>query len=262
MSKKRQSPIFNPQGRPSCQLTTFSYDFADGYFVDEHFHHEDQLVFASRGVMTIRTRHGIWVVPPLRAVWIPGEEVHSIAMSGAVLMRTLYFAPKIATSMSRKCFVMNVSALFRELILHACTKVGWKKRIAEDQRIIDVILDQLRFATAIPLQLPRPKDSRALHVVDLLVNDPSDQRTLKDLCKEAGGSKRTVERAFLEDTGMTFGKWRQQIRLFHGMRLLASGEKVAVAALESGYSSQSAFISVFKKALGAPPNQFLVRSIF
>jgi AraC-like DNA-binding protein/quercetin dioxygenase-like cupin family protein len=257
MSRKRQSPIYNPQGRPAVQLTTLSYTFADGHIVQEHFHKEDQLLFASKGVMTIRTGNGIWVVPPLRAVWIPGNEIHSIVMAGSVLMRTLYFAPKFAEATPRKCFVLNVSSLFRELILHACTKPAWKIRIAEEGRIIEVLLDQLKLASTIPLQLPEPKDSRAARVVEILIGDPSDPRTLGELCKGTGGSKRTIERAFLDDTGMTFGKWRQQLRLLHGMRLLAAGEKVTVAALESGYNSPSAFIAVFKKALGHTPHQYL-----
>jgi AraC-like DNA-binding protein len=41
------------------------------------------------------------------------------------------------------------------------------------------------------------------------------------------------------------------------MRLLAAGEKVTVAALESGYNSTSAFIAVFKKSLGRTPIQYL-----
>jgi len=257
MSKKRQTPLFNAQGIPSAQLTTLSHTFNDRHAVAQHFHHQGQLVFASQGVMTIRTAHGIWVVPPLRAVWIPCDEIHSIVMSGSVLMRTLYFIPRLAKSVSKKCFVLNVSPLFRELILHACAKSAWKTRIAKEKRIIELLLDQLASAPAIPLQLPQPSDARAGRVVDILIADPSDSRTLGELCKHAGGSKRTIERAFLEGTGMTFGKWRQQLRLLHSMRLLASGEKVITAALESGYNSPSAFISVFKKALGHTPNQYL-----
>jgi AraC-like DNA-binding protein len=49
---------------------------------------------------------------------------------------------------------------------------------------------------------------------------------------------------------MTFGKSRQQLRLMHGMRLLAEGAKVTHAALESGYSTPSAFISMFREVLG------------
>jgi AraC-like DNA-binding protein len=40
------------------------------------------------------------------------------------------------------------------------------------------------------------------------------------------------------------------------MRLLAEGAKVTHAALESGYSTPSAFISMFRKALGTTPTMY------
>jgi AraC-like DNA-binding protein len=55
---------------------------------------------------------------------------------------------------------------------------------------------------------------------------------------------------------MTFSKWRQQLRLIQAMRLLAEGAKVTHAALESGYNTSSAFISMFKKTLGTTPTLY------
>jgi AraC-like DNA-binding protein len=40
------------------------------------------------------------------------------------------------------------------------------------------------------------------------------------------------------------------------MCLLAEDEKVTFAALESGYSTPSAFISMFRKALGITPTSY------
>ena len=109
MSKKRQNAIVNPQGHPSAQVTTLSYEFTNGYVVPDHFHNVDQLVFASQGVMTVRTDDGIWVVPPLRAVWIPANVAHAISMSGIVSMRTLYFVAKSIGSLPRNCVVLTIT---------------------------------------------------------------------------------------------------------------------------------------------------------
>jgi AraC-like DNA-binding protein len=257
MSHKCQSILHAPNGRLIAEMASVSADLAHGHVIPEHSHPEDQLLFASNGVMTLRTKQGVWVVPPLRAVWIPANTPHSVAMSGPVSMRTLYFLPRLCRKFSEKCFVMNVSGLMRELILHACKFKQLNKRASAERRIIEMIVDQLKAVDSIPLQLPHPKDSRAMRVVKALLAEPGDQRGLEKLCKDCGASKRTIQRVFMEETRMNFGKWRQQLRLLHGLQLLASGEKVTAAALEAGYSSPSAFISMFRKQLGTTPRRYL-----
>src|SRR5277367_6235733 len=119
MSEKCHSILPRRNGRLLAHVASVSVELAHRQVIPEHYHPEDQLIFASRGVMTVRTRQGIWVVPPLRAVWIPAGTSHSVVMSGPVSMRTLYFLPGLARVVPRKCFVMNVSPLLKELIVHA-----------------------------------------------------------------------------------------------------------------------------------------------
>ena len=256
MSYKRQNAAFDPSADRRSQVTTFARDYSAGHVVPSHFHDRDQLVYASRGVMTVRTDDGTWVVPTHRAVWIPAAIPHTIAMSGIVAMRTLYLRPRLARTLPRSCCVVHVPALLRELILHACTLGALDKTIRWQGHFIQVIVNQLQAIRVVPLQLPNPSDPRALRVAQMLLDDPSDRRTLMDLCRTAGASKRTVERLFQEDLGMTFSKWRQQLRLMQAMRLLAEGAKITHVALESGYSTPSAFISMFRKTLGTTPTLY------
>jgi AraC-like DNA-binding protein len=256
MSQKCQVPFLDRKSDKRSELVTLAYDYPRNYFVPPHFHDADQLVFARDGVMTVHTAHGVWVVPPLRAVWIPHDVVHSIAMSGVVSMRTLYFAPRFVKDAPKTCSVFNVSPLLRELILHACGFPRLSKRVATERKIMDLIVDQFEASKTIPLQLPQPSDSRAQRVAEMLISDPTDSRSLEEICKDCGASKRTVERLFQEETKMTFGRWRQQLRLLHGLRSLASGAKVTTAALDAGYNSPSAFISAFRKSMGFTPKQY------
>lgn len=264
MSKKRHSsrraPIFDRRRVGSAAVTTLSYEYRSGHVVPEHLHDQDQLVHAVRGVMTVGTARGLWVVPPHRAVWIPARLPHTIAMSGVVTMKTLYLVPGLARGLPRDCCVLHVSPLLRELVLHACNFEALDSKVPEQARVVGIVLDQLAVAGSVPLQLPTPRDPRALRVAKILLDDPGDPRPLEALCAVAGASKRTIERVFEADTRLTFGKWRQQLGLLHSIRSLAAGESVTSAALSAGYGTPSAFISMFRRALGTTPGRYFASS--
>jgi AraC-like DNA-binding protein len=231
-------------------VRTYAFGHSSGYTIPPHKHDWGQLICAASGVMTVHTTAGSWVVPPERGVWIPGGIMHSIEMSGQVSVRTLYFAPGFARRrLPKNCTVINISPLMRELVLHAITI----KTL--DARLIAVLVDQIQAMPEIPLDLAMPTDARAKRAAALLRADPGES-SLDKIAREAGASKRTLERKFRSETGMGLGRWRQQLRLLHALRLLAQGEPVTSVALESGYQSTSAFISMFKRALGTTPFRY------
>jgi AraC-like DNA-binding protein len=256
MSNKRQNAIFDSLARSSASVVALTRDYPAGHRIALHFHDWDQLVFASSGVMTVRTDDGAWVVPVYRAVWIPKGVSHTISMSGNVAMRTLYFKPRLVRSLPRLCCVVNVPPLLRELILETCGCGSLNRRIQTQRHLIDVLLDRLKVLQLAPLRLPVPTDPRALRVADRLLANPSDRTPLATVSRTCGASRRTIERLFVTSTGMTFGKWRQQLRMMEAMRLLGSGAKITHAALEAGYSTPSAFISAFRKAFGSTPTKY------
>jgi AraC-like DNA-binding protein len=225
------------------------YEFAHGHVIPEHFHPEDQLVYASMAVMTVGTSQGTWVVPAHRAVWIPARTPHSIVMSAPVSMRTLYLRARMARRLPRTCCVVKVSSLLHELILHACTYPTLSRRSNIHAHLIDLLdllIDQLETVQAIPLQLPNPSDAR---VAEILQRNPADSNSREATCRRAGASKRTIERIFQEVTRLSLGKWRPQLRLMRSLQLLAAGEKITHAALEAGYSTPGAFSAMFRRAL-------------
>jgi AraC-like DNA-binding protein len=254
MSNIRQ-PVHACPKLPSS-VTTLAYEFAHGHVIPEHFHPEDQLVYACHGVMTVRTDQGTWVVPAQRAVWIPALTPHSIAMSGAVSMRTLYLRARMVRRLPRTCCVVNVSTLLQELLLHTCTHPTLSRRSKTHAHLIDLLVDQLEMVRAIPLQLPSLSDARAVRVAEILQRNLGDSYSLEKACKRAGASKRTIERLFQQETHLSLGKWRQQLRLMRSLQLLAAGEKITHAALEAGYSTPSAFIAMFRRALGTTPGRY------
>ena len=237
-------------------MTALAYDLGHGHAIPEHMHPEDQLVYACQGVMTVRTNAGTWVVPTQRAVWIPALTPHSILMSGAVSMRTIYLRTRLVRRLPRECCVVNISPLLQQMILHLCAVGELDRKSRTHAHLIDVLIDQLEIVQAVPLQLPTPSDPRAAWVAAALRGDVDNCRSLASVCAKAGASKRTIERLFQQETRMSMGKWRQQLRLLRSPQLLAAGEKISHAALEAGYSTPSAFIAMFRKALGTTPRRY------
>lgn len=233
-----------------------AYDYPDGAVVPEHRHERAQLVYASRGVMTVAATGGLWVIPSFRAVWIPAGVKHAITMSGRVAMRTLYIDPEALPHAPRTCSVVQVSPLLRELIVAATTLTHDYRPDGSEARLMTVILDQIQSVAVAPLHLPEPEDSRLRVITEFLREHPDDQRTLDDWTRAAGASTRTLSRLFLRETGMSFRAWRQQLRLLISLRQLAAGESVTRVALDVGYNSLSAFIAMFHRALGEPPSRY------
>jgi AraC-like DNA-binding protein len=257
MSKIRQPapnlPVPRALARP---IEGLAAEYEPGAVIPLHQHSFAQLLYASSGVMTVTTEHGTWVVPPDRAVWVPARVDHAIRMTGRVSMRTLYLSDALGPLAGGSCSVVQVSALLRESILRA---VAFAKRYPElgaEARLVAVIADEIRAAPTAPLHLPLPRDPRARRVADALRANPGDPRTLADWARVAGASVRTLERVFERETSLPFGAWRQQARLLRALEQLASGDPVTSVALDLGYETPSAFIAMFRRALGTSPGKY------
>lgn len=255
MSQIRQNPpvVSFPLHSP---LFAFAEDHDERTPIPRHAHDSAQLVYATRGVMTVETDDGIWVVPPERAVWVPAFVGHSIRMTGAVEMRTLYLAPEIAPIAGAACCVVQVSPILRAAIVRA---IGFPNPYPEhgrEARLVGVILDEIRAAPSAPLHLPMPEDARARRVAVAFRSDPGDRRSLSAWARHAGSSERTLERLFQREVGVTFRAWQRQARLLRALEVMAAGASVTAAALEVGFDTPSAFIAMFRRAMGTTPARY------
>ena len=232
-------------------------DYPAGHIIGEHAHARGQLIHAVHGVMLVSTGGGQWIVPPTRGIWTPGGTTHRIRCIGVVHMRSIYVRPEAAPQLPATSQAVGVSPLLRELVL-AATEIGTTPYTPDSRngRLMRLLLDELQALPVLPLHLPQPADPRLLSICTRLVEQPDDTATLADWADELGVDAKTIQRLFARDTGMTFGQWRQQARLLHGLELLATGQKVVEVALALGYDSPSAFATMFKRQFGQTPSEF------
>ena len=255
MSRLRQSRPPRDRGDTAI-VRTFGLTYRKGSVVPPRTAAWHQLLYAASGVMTVHTSEGSWVVPPHRAVWVPSTVAFSIEMAAPVAIRAIYLAARVARGTPSRCCVVNVSPLLRELVLEAVRRGALEGRVPADRRLASVIVDQLRVLQTVPLQLPTPTDPRAVRAAEWLRAHPAECGAMRAISRHAGASRRTLERIFVDEVDMSFGRWRQRLRLLHALRALASGVAVTATALEVGYSSTSAFIAMFRRELGTTPSRY------
>ena len=264
MSTNRQSAA-RPRRRLTAEQEPFlaaralSTTYSSGSCLHPHRHASHQLLFASSGAMTVTGDQTTWMIPPGRAVLIPAGVLHAIRMWGDVAMRSLYFPPPAAEPVFSlgACRVISVGPLLRELILRVAELAALDSRVPEDARLMSVLMDELEAAEIEPLSLPLPSDSRALAAATGILANPAEDATTDDVARRSGLSARTLERVFRAETGMPFGLWRQKVRLLESVRLLVESGSVTDAALDSGYSSVSAYIAAFKQTFGRTPGAMI-----
>lgn len=236
-------------------IRSLAATYHGGFHIRPHRHRLGQLIYAGSGVMRVRAGGMLWIVPPARAVWVPGGTDHEIHGLGDFAMRTLYFPTEIVAALPGECCALDVAPLLRELVLELVERCPIDAADEAGMRLAKVAIDRIGEARTLPLQLPLPSDPRALRLADALRDEPSSQASLAELARVAGASSRTVQRLFLAETGMPFSQWRQRLRLLHAATVLGAGKSVTDAGLEAGYSGTSAFIAAFRRHFGFTPSR-------
>jgi AraC-like DNA-binding protein len=231
---------------------------ARGAVIPAHSHGRDQVIFALQGTMTVQAGGGLWILPPSHALWVPAGVVHQIRMSGPVEMRTLYIQPEHARHIKRKCHVLFVSPMLRELIVRAVELPPLYDERGMEGRLMRLILDEIALLPAQPLGLRMPGDPRLLRLCELVLRDLSTPDSIAQLGAAVGLSERSVNRLFSRETGLSFRRWQNQARLLKAFELFDHGQSVTRVALELGYSGPSAFSKMFRRTMGKAPMAMLL----
>ena len=215
-------------------------------------------MYAISGTLLIETHAGRWLVPPNRAVWLAAGEEHSVIMRSRTQVRSILIKADAANSMlPNSNVVINVSPLLKELI-QAATLLPID--YAEDRRanlLVGLLLEELKSHRALNLLLPWPKEARYHNVCEYLTHHLTDARPIAEWASELHISSKTFERQFVQLTGISFGKWRQQARLLYSLEALNEGLPITEIALSYGYSSHSAYSAAFRAFFGQSPSNFM-----
>ena len=238
------------------RVAALARKLASGEHIPLHLHRRAQLLHATSGVMRVETENAAWIVPPARGLWLPSELPHSVTMRSHVEMRTIYFDAAACGAPAPGCRRWwKFPACLRELILALLDEPADYDEDGRGGTIARLILSEMARLKERKLDVPMPRDARALRIARALLDDCSLDHDLDRWADEAGASRRTLARLFRSETGLGFAEWRARLRAIDGLARLADGASVAETAASVGYASPSAFSAMIHRTLGSPPRR-------
>ncbi|POR46312.1 AraC family transcriptional regulator [Paraburkholderia eburnea] len=242
----------------AAAVTASAWEYENGFREVWHAHEEAQLVYVSRGVLRVLTPTGMWTLPPFHGIWLPPTVPHELHAIGEVIVRSAWIAPQASPTVMRQsqCRVLRIGQLLDALVNALSGNID--EGDPRSAHAVSLLLLELAQAPSLTSgTLPLPQDRRLATICEHLLSYPQNNDTIENWSARVGASVRTLARLFREETGLSFGQWRQQLRLVEAMAKLALDVPVSTIAIELGYQSTSAFISMFRKTLGETPQRYL-----
>ncbi|NIF48619.1 helix-turn-helix transcriptional regulator [Enterobacter sp. Ap-1006] len=247
---------FDPDssGAPIDVLFLTAPDLA--FDVPLHSHRRGQLVMPVTGSMTCEVEDEIWMVPSESAMWIPTGLPHRNTPAASATFCFVFIETSRAAMPEKSC-TLAVSPLIREMILHLARISPAEAGQEQTCQLVNLLFSMMAQMPAERLNFPLSKDARLRQVASMLLADPADRRPAREWAAFLALSERTFTRLVVKETGLTFGLWRRQLHIVVSLQRLLAGGSVQSVSEQLGYESVSAFITMFKKALGKSPKRYI-----
>ncbi len=249
-------------------ITTEWFEVAAGTRYDSHLHATDQLAWMVAGSMRLTVGGTTWELGADHVAWIPAGALHEMTITRPGTLVDVYAAPALRPSPRPgtqagtqaggqdrwdRPAVLAVDPMAATLLRHAAEAPrSPERRDLAYRLLLDVLADAPLRHDVVAL----PADPRARRVAAALLDDPADARSLGDWAAALHVSEKTLARAFVAGTGLTFRRWRLRRRLQAAAGLLVDGLAVGEVAERVGYASPSAFIASFAEVYGCTPRRY------
>lgn len=232
----------------------------DAHVGECHQHAQAQLFIVEHGSFAFETPLGRWIMPVLRAGWVPPNYEHHAESFGPMHVISIYIANEHCKHLTCEPCVFTPSPLLSCIVK---TMSHWPEGTPWDiskDNILKVLIDELKTIKPEPLYVPVPKDKNLNKVAAQIIQEPSLHKTLDEWAQLANLSRRSFTRKFKDMTGLSFVQWQCQVKVVKACEYFARGMSVTQTAYALGFSQISSFSQLFKKYLGVSPKQYMMIS--
>ncbi|MEV3872579.1 helix-turn-helix domain-containing protein [Streptomyces sp. NPDC049906] len=226
-----------------------------GVDIPERVHHDEHMaLWQIRGSTLVRCGETSVEISEGEVIWLPAGTRHSLEVrANSVLFPLSISVDEIATVLTA---ITVVPIRNDEKIYFLALHQSQSTVIQPSANIQRQVLSILERRVLAPDDLPLPTSPGAAAVAGALLFNPGDDRRILDWAREVGTSGRSLERAFVAETGLTFGQWRTRSRMHAAARLLRAGSSVVSVTQRVGYEDPSGFARAFRDFYGMSPTAY------
>lgn len=221
-----------------------------------HRHPEGQFFAVTSGLIVVETEVENWMVPRGRIGWMPPGVAHAARVHGHMTGWTGYLSSKRCTTIPKRPGLFGLTGLMAEVIDRLATSATPAAYDGPFGRLIDIFVDELAAAPDEALRLPMPVSAPLRSVALSIIDAPDADRSLAEWAREISMSPRNLTRRFMDETALSIGQWRHLARMTRALELLVEGMPVTEVAMAVGYTSVSAFITLFRRTFGTTPARY------
>jgi AraC-like DNA-binding protein len=237
---------------------TYYLEVGDEVVTGWHWHDLHQVEYAFEGVAEVETVTARYLLPPQQAVWIPAGVEHCSTLTHVKAI-SVFFDPAMGLPAGDRVRILAAAPVIREMIRYARR---WPISRTSSEPMADAFFDALSYLVVewldneTMLCLPTSRDPLVAAAMDYTREHLADA-TVRDVCAAVGTSERSLRRAFLAATGMSWRRYLQESRLLKAMALLTQDDRnVLGIALAVGFQSVSAFTRAFGRYAGEAPTTY------
>ncbi|MPY24347.1 AraC family transcriptional regulator [Shewanella sp. YLB-07] len=157
------------------------------------------------GVLRVYSDCHCWVIPASRGQWLPAGVSHRVQSVGAVKVCRLLLDPLARADLPSRSGMVQITPLLHALIVTATQITASVDKGSREERICELILDELRGLSQQDFTVPLPEDQLLLTLCQHITARIAHPWSLTDAAKILHVSERTVSRKFHQASASVSG---------------------------------------------------------
>ncbi|MCX2698540.1 helix-turn-helix transcriptional regulator [Ochrobactrum chromiisoli] len=231
-------------------------DFSSDDCFVSHRHLSGQFSYSVNGVLELDVEGYTLLAPPQFGIWIPSERIHSSRSLAVGRCASIHVAAELCEGMPLEACTLRIPTIVKAIsddLIRRNISVPSNER---DQRLMNVLIDQLQSEGALQSYLPTTSDPLLAPMIRRLQKDPGNCDTLAAWAERLNTVERVLAHRFRAIVGIGFNEWRQRLRFLNALMLLRKGFSIQEISSQLGYNTPSSFISMFRRHANMSPDQY------